>query len=98
MTRSRSHIRSRLGGSCSGRQYCYRAQDTAVEVVPGLRPDWIEIGGKPAGTAARIRIGRRNLNRRIWYALVPVTSPHLGSAAQRAHGHADLACELRKQP
>ena len=74
MTRSRSHIRSRLGGSCSGRQYCYRAQGTAVEVVPGLRPDWIEIGGQPAGTAARIRIGRRNLNRRIWYALVPVTS------------------------
>jgi hypothetical protein len=37
-----------------GQQYCYRAQDTTVKVVAGLRHHWIEIDGQPPGTASRV--------------------------------------------
>ena len=53
-----------------GQDYCYRAEDTTVEVVPGLWHDWIEISGQPGMRAARIQIGRRKMNRQIWDALV----------------------------
>jgi hypothetical protein len=49
-----------------GQEYVYRAGDTAIEVVPGLRHDWIEV----TGSGARIQIGRRKRNREIWDALV----------------------------
>lgn len=63
-----------------GQEYCYRAEDTTVEVVTGLRHDWIEIDGQPAGTAARIWIGRRSMNRQIWDELVRAGAHPIGSA------------------
>jgi hypothetical protein len=53
-----------------GQKYAYRAGDTTIEVTPGLLHDWIELRGQSAGPAALIWIGRRNLNRQIWDALV----------------------------
>jgi hypothetical protein len=31
-----------------GQDYCYRAHDTVVEMVPGVWHEWIEISGQPA--------------------------------------------------
>jgi hypothetical protein len=62
-----------------GQEYCYRAEDTTVAVVPGLRHDWIEIAGQSARTAARIWIGRKNLNRQIWDTLVRAGAHPTGS-------------------
>jgi hypothetical protein len=53
-----------------GQDYWYRAQDTAVEMVPGVLHDWIEISGQPTDSAARIWIGRRKTNRQLWDVLV----------------------------
>jgi hypothetical protein len=53
-----------------GQEYCYRAGDTTIEVIPGLLHEWIEIRGRSAGPAARIQVWRRKLNRQIWDALV----------------------------
>ena len=53
-----------------GQRYCYRAEDTTIKVVTGLRHDWIEIDGQPAGTAARIWIWRPSMNRQIWNVLI----------------------------
>jgi hypothetical protein len=61
-----------------GQEYCYRAEDTTVKVVPGLRHDWIEIDGQPAATAARIQIRQRNMNRQIWDALVRAGAHPIG--------------------
>lgn len=63
-----------------GQEYCYRAEDTTVKVVPGLRHDWIEIESQPTGTAARIQIRRRNMNRQIWDALVRAGAHPIGPA------------------
>ena len=62
-----------------GQEYAYRADDTAVEVVPGLLHNWIEIDGWRTGSAARIWIGRSNLNRQIWDALVRAGAHPVGS-------------------
>jgi hypothetical protein len=53
-----------------GQDYCYRARDTAVEMVPGVLHDWIEVSGQPEDSAARIWIGRRKTNRQLWDVLV----------------------------
>lgn len=63
-----------------GQEYAYRAGDTTIEVVPGLLHDWIEVNGQQAGQAARIWIGRRNLNRQIWDALVHAGVHPIGSS------------------
>jgi hypothetical protein len=63
-----------------GQDYCYRADDTTIEVIPGLLHDWIEISGQPDSSAARIRIGRRNMNRQIWDALVRAGAHPIGSS------------------
>jgi hypothetical protein len=52
-----------------GQDYCYRAEATAIKVVPGLLHDWIEISGLSGMRAAYIQIGRRKMNRQIWDAL-----------------------------
>ena len=59
--------------------YCFRADDTTVEVIPGLLHDWIEVWGQQAGPTARIRIGRRNVNRAVWEALVRAGAHPIGS-------------------
>jgi hypothetical protein len=59
-----------------GQQYTYRAGDATIEVIPGLLHDWIEIDGQ---STARIWIGRRNLNRQIWDALVRAGAHPIGS-------------------
>jgi hypothetical protein len=61
-----------------GQDYRYRAQDTAVEMVPGVLHDWIEISGQPADSAARIWIGRRKTNRQLWDALVDAGAHPVG--------------------
>ena len=63
-----------------GQQYCYRAETTTIEVIPGLWHDWIEIGGQTAGTEARIWIGQRRMNRQIWDALVRAGAHPIGPA------------------
>ena len=63
-----------------GQDYCYRAEDTTIEVVPGPRHDWIEISGQPIGSAAPIWIGRRDINRQIWDALVRAGAHPIGSS------------------
>lgn len=61
-----------------GQDYCYRAEDTTIKVVPGPRGhDWIEIRG-PIRSAAQIEIGRRNMNRQIWDALVRAGANPIG--------------------
>ena len=62
-----------------GQQYCYRAPDTTVRVVAGFRHRWIEIDGRPPGTAALIWIRQRDLNRQLWYALTAAGAHPLGS-------------------
>jgi hypothetical protein len=54
----------------NGADFCYRAQDTTVEMVHAVLHDWIEICGQPGTGAVRIRIGRRKMTRRLWDALV----------------------------
>jgi hypothetical protein len=61
-----------------GQEYCYRAVDTTLKVVPG-RHEWIEISGPPTRTAARIWIKRKNQNRQIWDALVHAGAHPIGS-------------------
>ena len=63
-----------------GQDYCYRAGDTTIKVVPGPRHDWIEISGQPIGSAAPIWIGRRDMNRQIWDALVRAGAHPIGSS------------------
>ena len=63
-----------------GQDYCYRAEDTTIEVVPGPRHGWMEISGQPIGSAARIWIGRRSMNRQIWDALVRIGAHPIGSS------------------
>jgi hypothetical protein len=62
-----------------GQDYCYRAQDSTVEMIPGALHDWIEISGQPAESAARIWIGRRKLNRQLWDVLVSAGAHPIGS-------------------
>jgi hypothetical protein len=63
-----------------GQDYCYRAEDTTIKVVPGPRGhDWIEISG-PIRSAAQIEIGRTNMNRQIWDALVRAGANPIGSS------------------
>jgi hypothetical protein len=66
-----------------GQDYCYRARDTTVEMVPGMLHDWIEISGQPAGSAAQIWIGRRKMNRQLWDALVAAGAHPIGSPPSR---------------
>jgi hypothetical protein len=63
-----------------GQEYCYRAEDTTIKVVPGSRHDWIEIQGQPTGTATRIQIRRPDMNRQIWDALVRAGAHPIGPA------------------
>lgn len=63
-----------------GQRYCYRAVDTTIKVVAGLRHDWVEVGGQPAGTAVRIWIWRRDMNRQIWNALTGAGVQPIGPA------------------
>ena len=63
-----------------GQDYCYRAQDTTVEMVRDrYHSDWIEINGQPAGSAARIQIRRRKMNRQLWDVLVSAGAHPIGS-------------------
>ena len=63
-----------------GQQYSYRAEDTTIKVVPGLRHEWTEIDGQQAGTAARIWIWRPGMNRQIWNVLIGAGAHPIGSA------------------
>jgi hypothetical protein len=63
-----------------GQEYAYRASDATIEIVPGLLHQWIELHGQPGGPPARIWIGRRNLNRQIWDALVRAGAHPIGSS------------------
>ena len=65
-----------------GQDYCYRAEDTTVELVPGWRHDWIEIGGKPGTGLSPMMIGRRKMTRQIWDALVNAGAQPIGLAPQ----------------
>lgn len=68
-------------GTWFGLQWCYRATETTMEVVPGWRHDWIDIAAQsPVGRPVRLRIGRRKMTREIWDALAwagvqPVGAP-----------------------
>jgi hypothetical protein len=66
-----------------GHDYCYRAEDTTVEVVSGLWHEWIEIGGRPGTGIAPIQIGQRKMNRQIWDALVHAGVYPIGPAPGR---------------
>jgi len=63
-----------------GQRYCYRAEDTTIKVVTGLRHDWIEIEGQPTGTASRIWIWRPGVNRQIWKVLIRAGVHPIGTA------------------
>jgi hypothetical protein len=65
-----------------GLDYCYRAEDTTVELVRGLWHDWIEIGGQPGTGLSPILIGRRKMNRQIWDALVRAGAHPIGPSPQ----------------
>jgi hypothetical protein len=65
-----------------GEDYCYRAADTTVEVVPGRWHDWIEVHGQPGTGIAPIQIGRRKMNRQIWDALVQAGAEPIGPSPQ----------------
>jgi hypothetical protein len=65
-----------------GQDYCYRAEDTTVELVPGLWHDWIEIGGQPGTGLSPMRIGRRKMTRQIWDALVRAGAQPIGPPPQ----------------
>jgi hypothetical protein len=62
----------------NGQDYCYRAQDTTVEVARGVLHDWIEICGHPRSGAVRIRIGRMKMNRQLWDVLVNAGAHPIG--------------------
>jgi hypothetical protein len=62
-----------------GQRYTFRAEDTTVKVVTGLRHDWIEIDGQ-GGTGARIWIWRPGMNRRIWNVLIDAGAHPIGLA------------------
>lgn len=63
-----------------GQQYSYRAEDTTIKVVTGLRHDWIEIDGQRPRTAARIWIWRPGMNRQIWNVLIRAGAHPTGPA------------------
>jgi hypothetical protein len=63
-----------------GQRYCYRAEDTTIKAVTGLRHDWIDIDGQPAGTAVRTWIRRPGMNRQIWNALIRAGAHPTGPA------------------
>ena len=63
----------------NGQDYCYRAQDTTVQMVRGVLHDWIEICALPGTGAMRIRIGRRKMNRQLWDVLVSAGAEPIGS-------------------
>jgi hypothetical protein len=65
-----------------GEDYCYRAEDTTVELVRGLWHDWIEIGGQPGTGLSPLLIGRRKMNRQIWDALVRAGAQPIGPSPQ----------------
>jgi hypothetical protein len=54
-----------LGRWIFGQDYSYRASEVTIELLPGLRHDWIEIDGPPR-TGALIQIGSRDRNPEIW--------------------------------
>jgi hypothetical protein len=66
----------------NGLDYCYRAEDTTVELVPGSWHDWIEIGGQPGTGLSAMRIGRRKMTRQIWDALVRAGAKPIGPPPQ----------------
>jgi hypothetical protein len=66
----------------NGLDYCYRAEDTTVELVPGLWHDWIEVGGQPGTGLSPMRIGRRKMTRQIWDALVRAGAQPIGPPPQ----------------
>jgi hypothetical protein len=68
-----------LLGFLNGVYYCYRAQNTTVEMVHGVRHDWIEICGLPGSGAVRIRIRRKNMNGQLWDVLVSAGAHPIGS-------------------
>jgi hypothetical protein len=71
-----------LSGFLFGQRYCYRAQDTTIKVVAGQRHDWLEIDGQPSGTAVRIWIWRRDMNRQLWNVMIGAGAQSTGPAPQ----------------
>lgn len=71
-----------LARSLFGQDYCYRAEDTTIELVPGLWHDWIEIGGQPGTGLSPMMIGRRKMTRQIWDALVNAGAHPIGPPPQ----------------
>jgi hypothetical protein len=65
-------------GYLNGKDYCYRAPDTTVEMAYEGRRDWIEIHGLPGTGAEPIRIGSRNVNRQLWDVLVSAGAHPIG--------------------
>jgi hypothetical protein len=62
-----------------GQDYSYRSRDTTIEMALGVLHDWIEISGQSAGSAVRIWIGRRKMNRQLWDVLVSAGAHPIGS-------------------
>lgn len=61
-----------------GMDYCYRAQDTSIQVIASGPVECIEITGHPAGSAVRTRIRHRSMNRQCWDALVAIGAHPVG--------------------
>ena len=66
-----------LGRWMFGQDWSYRATEVTIEMLPGLRHDWIEIDGPPRA-GARIQIGSRDRNRQIWSALLGAGARPIG--------------------
>ena len=66
----------------NGLDYCYRAEETTVELVPGSWHDWVEVGGQPGTGLSPMRIGRRKMTRQIWDALVRAGAQPIGPPPQ----------------
>ena len=66
-----------------GMDYCYRAQDTSIQVIQSGPFECIEITGHPAGSAVRAQIRRRGMNRQFWDALVAIGVHPVGQPPQR---------------
>ena len=50
-----------------------------MKVVAGFRHRWIELDGRPPGTAALIWIRHRDLNRQLWNVLTTAGAHPIGA-------------------
>lgn len=66
-----------------GMDYCYRAQDTIIQVIESGPFECIEITGHPTGSAVRTRVRHRSMNRQLWDSLVAVGAHPVGQPPQR---------------